>query len=99
MRQMTIFDYLKERTLIGNILDPKELGQKLTFLELEAMIGTTIAINERNKKSQSYRAVKVLKVVPPDKECNCRRLLYDNGNHTCVVVPESSYADSVYAID
>lgn len=35
MRQMTIFDYLKGHISIGNILDPQDLGQNLSFSDLE----------------------------------------------------------------
>lgn len=98
MRQMTIFDYLKGHISIGNILDPQDLGQNLSFSDLETMEESTIAVKENNKKGELFRAVKVLKVTPPDDECSCRRLLYDNGNHTCVVLPKSGYSEYIYAI-
>lgn len=98
MRQMTIFDYLKGHISIGNILDPQDLGQNLLFDDLETMEGATIAVKEKNKKGELFRAVRVLEITPPDDECSYRRLLYDNGNHTCVVLPESGYSESIYAI-
>lgn len=50
MRQMTIFDYLKGHISIGNILDPQDLGQNLSFTDLETMQGLTIAVKEKPKK-------------------------------------------------
>ena len=98
MRQMTIFDYLKGHISIGNILNPQDLGQNLLFDDLETRGKATIAVKEKNKKGELFRAVRVLKITPPDDECSCRRLLYDNGNHTCVVLPEAGCSDSIYAI-
>lgn len=62
------------------------------------MEGATIAVKEKNKKGELFRAVRVLEVTPSDDECSCRRLLYDNGKHTCVVLPESGYSEYIYAI-
>ena len=98
MRQMTIFDYLKGHISIGNILDPQDLGQNLSFSDLETMEGATIAVKEKNKKGELFRAVRVLEVTPSDDECSCRRLLYDNGKHICVVLPETGYSKSIYVI-
>ena len=50
MRQMTIFDYLKGHISIGNILDPQDLGQNLSFSDLETMEGATIAVKEKKQK-------------------------------------------------
>ena len=99
MRQMTISDFIKGPVKVGEILDPTELGNKLTFHDLESMQGETICVKEENKKKLVlYRAVKVLDVDLPDDECSYRRLLYDNGNHTCVVLPEDRYSDSIFSI-